>query len=135
MISVPWQYGQCRTCMIMTSLDWVEGCSDSRTPEEHSRPTPLKHLHSRFLRQARALVILFQGHDQHGVRIIAERHEVRHASDGGAVRGRRQRRLVDGAIRLEEAVIDAVQGPAGLLALRLWPALVLGVEDTTGVVA
>ena len=30
--------------MIMTSLDWVEGCSDSRTPEEHSRPTPLKHL-------------------------------------------------------------------------------------------
>ena len=30
--------------MIMTSLDWVRGCSDSRTPEEHSRPTPLKHL-------------------------------------------------------------------------------------------
>ena len=30
--------------MIMTSLDWVEGCSDSRTLEEHSRPTPLKHL-------------------------------------------------------------------------------------------
>src|SRR5712691_11009219 len=44
MISVPWQCGQCRTCIIMTSLDWVEGCSDSRTPEEHSRPTPLKHL-------------------------------------------------------------------------------------------
>src|SRR2546428_9823162 len=44
MISVPWQCGQCRTCMIMTSLDWVEGCSDFRTPEEHSRPTPLKHL-------------------------------------------------------------------------------------------
>src|SRR2546423_26010 len=44
MISVPWQCGQCRTCMIMTSLDEVEGCSDSRTPEEHSRPTPLKHL-------------------------------------------------------------------------------------------
>jgi DNA transposition AAA+ family ATPase len=30
--------------MIMMSLDWVEGCSDSRTPEEHSKPTPLKHL-------------------------------------------------------------------------------------------
>jgi hypothetical protein len=30
--------------MIMMSLDWVEGCSDSRTPEEHSRPIPLKHL-------------------------------------------------------------------------------------------
>src|SRR5712691_633516 len=47
MISVPWQCGQCRTCMIMTSLAWVEGCSDSRTPEEHSRPTPLKHLPAR----------------------------------------------------------------------------------------
>ena len=34
--------------MIMTSLDWGEGCSDSRTPEEHSRPTPLKHLHQYF---------------------------------------------------------------------------------------
>ncbi len=33
--------------MIMTSLAWVEGCSDSRTPEEHSRPTPLKHLPAR----------------------------------------------------------------------------------------
>jgi hypothetical protein len=30
--------------MIMTLLDWVEGCSDSRTPRENSRPTPLKHL-------------------------------------------------------------------------------------------
>jgi hypothetical protein len=30
--------------MIMMSLDWGEGCSDSRTPEEHSRPTSLEHL-------------------------------------------------------------------------------------------
>jgi hypothetical protein len=30
--------------MIMTLLDWIEGCSDSRTPGENSRPTPLKHL-------------------------------------------------------------------------------------------
>src|SRR5215510_2779449 len=44
MISVPWQCGQCRTCRIMTSLDSGKGCSDSRTPKEHSRPTPLKHL-------------------------------------------------------------------------------------------
>src|SRR5215475_10405603 len=44
MISVPWQCGQCWTCRIMTSLDEGEGCSDSRTPKEHSRPTPLKHL-------------------------------------------------------------------------------------------
>ena len=28
----------------MTLLDWVEGCSDSRTPRENSRATPLKHL-------------------------------------------------------------------------------------------
>ena len=28
----------------MMSLDEGEGCSDSRIPEEHSRPTPLKHL-------------------------------------------------------------------------------------------
>src|SRR6516165_9519351 len=44
MKSVPWQYGQCRTCMIMMSLDEGEECSDYRIPEEHSRPTPLKHL-------------------------------------------------------------------------------------------
>jgi hypothetical protein len=31
--------------MIMTLLDWIKGCSDSRTPGENSRPTPLKHLH------------------------------------------------------------------------------------------
>jgi hypothetical protein len=30
--------------MIMTLLDWIEGCSDSRTPGENSSPTPLKHL-------------------------------------------------------------------------------------------
>ena len=88
-----------------------------------------------FLGQARALVIVLQGHDQHGVRIVAERHEVRHAPDRGAVRGGRQGRLVDGAIRLDEAVIDAVECPAGLLPLRLRPALVLGLEDTAGVVA
>ena len=77
---------------------------------------------------------MLQGHDQHGVRIVAERHEVRHAPDRGAVRGGRERRLVDGIGR-HEAVIDAVQCPAGLLALRLRPALVLGLEDTAGVVA
>src|SRR5947199_3194971 len=43
MISVPWQWGQCRTCIIMLSLGWLEGCSASHTPRENSRPTPLKH--------------------------------------------------------------------------------------------
>src|SRR5262249_49749381 len=43
MISVPWQWGQCRTCIIMLSLGWLGGCSGSHTPREHSRPTPLKH--------------------------------------------------------------------------------------------
>src|SRR5215467_503358 len=43
MISVPWQWGQCRICIIMLSLGWLGGCSASYTPREHSRPTPLKH--------------------------------------------------------------------------------------------
>src|SRR5262249_46270733 len=43
MISVPWQWGQWRTCRIMRSLGWLGGCSASHTPREHSRPTPLKH--------------------------------------------------------------------------------------------
>src|SRR5712664_688781 len=43
MISVPWQWGQCRTCIIMLSLGWLGGCSASHTPRENSRPTPLKH--------------------------------------------------------------------------------------------
>src|SRR5881398_1436412 len=43
MMSVPWQWGQCRTCIIMLSLGWLEGCSASHTPRENSRPTPLKH--------------------------------------------------------------------------------------------
>ena len=89
----------------------------------------------RFLGQARALVVVLQGHDQHGVRIVAERHEVRHAPDGGAVRGGGEGRLVDRAVRRDEAVIDAIERPAGLLPLRLGPALVLGLQDTAGVVA
>ena len=89
----------------------------------------------RFLGQARALVIVLQGHDQHGVRIVAERHEVRHAPDGGAIRGGRQRRLVDRAVGRHEAVVDAGERPAGLLALPFGPALVLGAQDTAGVVA
>src|SRR6516165_5920609 len=47
MISVPWQWGQCRTCIIMLSLGWLGGCSASHTPQENSRPTPLKHPPSR----------------------------------------------------------------------------------------
>src|SRR5262249_9527966 len=43
MISVPWQWGQCRTCIIMISLGWLGGCSASHTPRENNRPTPLKH--------------------------------------------------------------------------------------------
>src|SRR5881296_948464 len=43
MMSVPWQWGQCRTCIIMLSLGWLGGCSASHTPRENSRPTPLKH--------------------------------------------------------------------------------------------
>ena len=36
-------------------------------------------------RLAGHLVVIFQGHDQHGVRVFAEFHEVGHAADDGAV--------------------------------------------------
>jgi len=89
----------------------------------------------RLLGQARALVVVLQGHDQHGVRIVAERHEVRHAPDGRAVRGGGQGRLVNRAVGRHEAVIDAIECPAGLLPLRLGPALVLGAQHAAGVIA
>ena len=102
----------------------VEGDQQPFLGALHGRPrrVPPDHVvvhDGRLLGQARALVIVLQGHDQHGVRIVAERHEVRHAPDGGAVRGGREGRLVDRAVGRHEAVIDAVERPAGLLALRL----------------
>src|SRR5881296_3321900 len=45
MMSVPWQWGQCRTCIIMLSLGWLGGCSASHTPRENSRPTPKPRHH------------------------------------------------------------------------------------------
>jgi hypothetical protein len=35
----------------MLSLGWLGGCSASHTPQEHSRPTPLKHLPAEFHHQ------------------------------------------------------------------------------------
>ena len=49
--------------------------------------------------------------------------------------GGREGRLVDRAVGRHEAVVDAVELPAGLLPLRLGPALVLGLQDAAGVVA
>jgi hypothetical protein len=90
---------------------------------------------SRLLGQARALVIVLQGHDQHGIRIVAEHHEVRHTPDRGAVRRGREGRFVDGAVGRHKAIVDAVKGPAGLLALHRRPTFVLGLEDAVGLVA
>ena len=89
----------------------------------------------RFLGPARALVIVLQGHDQHGVRIIAEGHQVGHAPDGGAVRGGGEGGRVDRAEGRHEAIIDAIEGLARGLPLRLRPAFVLGLQHPTGVVA
>ena len=81
----------------------VEGDQQPFLGALHGRPWRVAPDHvvvqdGRLLGQARALVIVLQGHDQHGVRIVAERHEVGHAPDRGAVRGGREGRLVDGAI-------------------------------------
>src|SRR4051812_819259 len=62
MISVPWQWGQCRTCIIMLSLGWLEDCAGSHTPREHSRPTPLKHPRQ----------YLAQGDLEHAIRVCTQ---------------------------------------------------------------
>ena len=51
-----------------------------------------------FGRLAGRLVIILQGHDQHGIRVFPEFHEVGHAADDVAVGGFAEGRLVDRAI-------------------------------------
>ena len=86
-------------------------------------------------RLAGHLVVVLQRHDQHGVRVFAELHEVGHAADDGAVGGLAEGGLVDRAVGCDEAVVGPVQLPAGLVAVRLGPALVLRLQDAAGVVA
>ena len=87
-----------------------------------------------FGRLARHLVVILQGHDQHGVRVFPEFHEVGHAADDAAVGGFAEGRLVDRAIGGDELVIGPVQFPAGVVAVRLGPAFVLGLQDAAGAV-
>ena len=47
---------------------------------------------------ARDLVVVLQGHDQHGVRVFPELHEVGHAADDAAVGGLAEGGLVDRAV-------------------------------------
>src|SRR5215475_6662707 len=68
MISVPWQWGQCRTCIIMLSLGWLGGCSTSHTPREHSRPTPLKHPPVKNVLLVNALLLILFLSDTYGGR-------------------------------------------------------------------
>ena len=88
-----------------------------------------------FGRLPRALVVILQRHDQHGVRVFPELHEVGHAADDAAVGGLTERRLVDRAISGHELVVGPAEFPACLFAVRLGPALVLRLEDATGTVA
>ena len=78
-----------------------------------------------FGRLARAFVVILQGHDQHGVRVFPEFHEVGHSADSAAVGGFSEGRLIDRAVGKVKQVISAVQFPARLIAVRLRPALVL----------
>src|SRR5207244_1073853 len=57
------------------------------------------------------------------------------AADDAACGRRTGRGLVDGAVGAVEAVIGPVEVPPGVLAGRLGPALVLGLQDAAGQVA
>ena len=87
-----------------------------------------------FGRLARDLVVILQGHDQHGVRVFPELHEVGHAADDAAVGGLAEGRLVDRAVGTPELVIGPVEFAACFVAVRLGPAFVLGLQDAAGAV-
>ena len=70
-----------------------------------------------FGRLAGHLVVVLQRHDQHGVRVFAELHEVGHAADDAAVGGLAEGGLVDRAVGADEPVVGPVQFPACLVAV------------------
>ena len=88
-----------------------------------------------FGRLAGHLVVIFQRHDQHGVRVFAEFDQVGHAADDAAVFGLAEGGLVDRAVGGDEAVIGPVEFAAGLVAVRFGPAFVLRLQDAAGMVA
>ena len=85
-------------------------------------------------RLSRHLVIVFEGHDQHGVRVFPEFHKIGHAADDAAVGGFAERRLVDRAIGRDELVIGPIQIAARVAAVLLGPAFVLGLQHAAGAV-
>ena len=81
------------------------------------------------------LVVLLQAHDEHGVGVLAELDQVGHAADDVAVGGGAEGGLVDGSVGADEALIGPVEFAAGVVAVRLGPALVLRLQDAAGAVA
>ena len=84
---------------------------------------------------AGGLVVVFQRHDQHGVGVFAELHQVGHPADHPAVGGLAEGRLVDRAVGADESVVRPVEVAASLLAMGLGPAVVLREQHAPGVVA
>src|SRR5579884_40392 len=75
------------------------------------------------------------GNIKHGVRVFLEFHEVGHAADDVAITGLAEGGLVDRAVGSDEAVISPIELAAGLVAVFLWPALVLRLQDAPGLIA
>ena len=86
-------------------------------------------------RLAGHLVVVLQRHDQHGVRVFPELHQVGHAADDAAVGGLAEGGLVDRAVGGDEPVVGPVQFAACLVAVRLGPAFVLRLQHAAGAVA
>ena len=80
-------------------------------------------------------VVVLQGHDEHGVRVFPEFHEVGHPADDAAVGGFAERRLVDRAVGGDEPVVGPIQFPARVVAVGLGPAFVLRLQHAAGTVA
>ena len=78
--------------------------------------------------RARGQVTLFEGHDQHRVRVLDELRHVRHPLDDRPLRRLREGRLVHEAEARDEHVVDPVQVLAGLTPVGFGPPLVLALE-------
>ena len=88
-----------------------------------------------FGRLSRHLVVIFQGHDQHGVRVFAELDQVGHPANDVAVGRLAERGLVDRAVGDDETVVGPVEFPACVVAVGFGPAFVLRLQNPAGAVA
>jgi hypothetical protein len=110
-------------------LGALHGC-DGRAAADHI----LVH-DGGFLGRAGGLVIMLQGHDQHGVRIIAELDQIGHAPDHCTVGRDRKSCLIDGSVSGGKPVIQAAELPARLVPVGFRPVLILRLQDTPHLVA